>query len=536
MAAVTGLGKNRKKLSAISWLLILIFVCQFVMLCYFNLTQMRNHTGYDSSWNFLRAKLMWDEKAVYSPKWDETTDLSLDNLLPFVSLLYGLTGNILLSFGIVNQLMVVLLLAFVWKILERLDVRLTGRLIALNLVICPYLTTGYSQYNDLGYFSCVLSSASYYSMRVLFVLMVVYAFLNMVQKGKLGVTGWVLFPVCLLSGFSSGVYLIVIMFVPFLAYEIEMTMIRSDWKQLIRKDTVFACICCALTVAGKILAMSVIRFEALDSTRSWTTLEKLWTNFGAVIQGFLKLTQALPVMEGYHVMSKEGILRMFALGIAAFMLIALAAVCRRTLKQLTEKDGAPLFLLNIVLVNFLVFGLFEVQYGASIFEERYLVTTFFVLVLITALFINELDEGKVGTTMLTLFLAVSIFMVDGQSDVHYLKTTNDEWQMDKIQAIAESQDAGIVYFWGDDLTVVSRAMRVCDTDRIYKALPDSGGWYIHWGDYTTYDRNEDFTGPTLLVFDREKQLVPEKVLAEFTPLAELDQVSVYGSDHNPKLF
>ena len=237
-------SRRRKKLSAIGIILVLIFICQFAMLCYFNFTQLRNHTGYDSSWNFLRAALMWDEKAFFSPAWDETTDLSLDNLLPVVSLLYGLTGNILLSFGIANTLIILLLLLFIWKILARLDVQFNPRMIALNLVICPYLTTGYSQFNDLGYFSNVLSSASYYSVKVLFVLMIIYEFLKIVQDQKIGVLGWVLWPVCLLSGFSSGVYLIIIMFIPYIAYEIETAAIRNDWKQLIRKESIFAYLCC----------------------------------------------------------------------------------------------------------------------------------------------------------------------------------------------------------------------------------------------------------------------------------------------------
>ena len=529
--------KNKKETrSALSWLLIAIFVCQLAVLCYFNLTQMRSHTGYDSSWNFLRAKLMWDEKTLMSPSWSETTNLHLDTPMSIASLLYGLTGNLLLSFGLADQLMVILLVLLVWKILGRMKVRLNGRMIAMNLVICPYLTTGFSTYNDLGYFSSVLSGASYYSIRVLFVLMIIYTFLHIAQEGRLGIIGWFTLPVCLLSGLSFGIYLVIILFVPYIAYEIEMTMIRDDWKQLIRKESLYAYACSALVLVGKVLALKVLHFEALDSTRSWTTLEHLGKNFGAVIQGLMKLMQALPVTGDYHVLSLTGIMRVFALAIFAFFIIAMVAVIRRTLKHLTEKDGGPLFLVNIVLINLLVFGLFDVQYGASFFEERYLASTFFALAMVVALFFDGLDADRVASTMLTLVLAGSILIVDGHSDIKYLKTTNAEWQMDEIQSLAEDQNAGIVYFWGEDLAVVGRAMRACDTDRIYKVLPDGGGWYIHWGDYTTYDNNEDFSGPTLLVLDREKQLVPEDVLAEFTLLKELDQVNVYGSDHNPKLF
>ena len=537
-------GKRKYGFSAVGAALVLIFVCQFAMLCYFNFTQMRNHVGYDSSWNFLRSALMWDEKAFFSPSWSETTDLSLDNMLPVAALLYGLTGDILLSYGLANTGMVLLLLFFVWKILDRLDVGFSGRMIAMNLIICPYLTTGYSTFNDLGYFSIILSSASYYSMKVLFVLMIIYEFQRIVQDQKFGVTGWILLPACLLSGFSSGVYLIIIMFFPWLAYELETAAIRNDWKQLVRRESIFAYVCCAFVFAGKALAMITIDFIALDSSRAWTPLVNLWTNFGAVFQGLMKLLQVLPVTEmDKVVISFRGALRIFIVGLFAIIVTAAVWFIRRTLKRLngTDENGAeenrtPLFLVNIVLVNFLIFGLFNVRYGASIFEERYLVTTYFVIILMTAVFFDRLKERQVLCTMLSVAMAGCICMVDIHSDINYLETTNDEWQMDEIQALAESRDAGIVYFWGEDLAVIGRSLRACDLNRIYKELPDTGGWYIHWGDYTTYDENEDYSGPTMLVCSREKQLVPEEILAEFTLVAELNEVNVYASDRNPKLF
>ena len=529
--------KGWRKLGLVGLALVLIFVCQFAMLGYFNLTQMRNHVGYDSSWNFLRASLVWNEKTLISPAWSETTNLHLDTPLSVATLLYGLTGNLLLSFGMADLLMVMLLLLFVWKILSMLNVKFNAKMIALNLIICPYMSTGYSQFNDLGYFSNILSGASYYSIRVLFVLMIIYEFLKIVRDRKIGLFGYILWPVCLVSGLSTGIYLMIIMLIPYLVYELEMAVIRNDWRQLIRKESIYAVICCAFVLAGKALAMTLLHFEAMDSSRSWTSLENLWTNFGAVFQGLMKLLQVLPVTGNTHaIMSVTGVLRCFILAIFAILMTAVVSIARRTLKKTGEIDGNRLFLINIVLCNVLVFGLFNVRYGASIFEERYLVTTFFVIVLIAALFFDGLDSRKLISTMLCLCMTGSILMVDVHSDFNYLRTTNDEWQMDEIQALAEAEDAGIVYFWGDDLTVVGRAMRPCDLNRIYKELPNEGGWFIHWGDYTTYDNPEDYNGTTMLICPREGDLVPERVLAEYTLLKELDQVTVYVSDHNPKQF
>ena len=515
--------------------LAVLFVCQFAVLCYFNCTQIRRHVGYDSSWNILRAALVWDEKTLISPAWSETTNLHLDTPLPAASLLYGLTGNALLSFGMADTLAVVLLVFFMWMILVRLKVRFGARMIALNMLICPYMTTGFTQYNDLGYFSCVLSGASYYSIRSLFVLMILYEFIKIIQDRKIGIFGWFIWPVCLLSGFSTGIYLMIIMLIPCLAYEMELAAIRNRWKQLLSRESLFIYVCCAFVMAGKVLAMSVIHFEAMDSSRGWTSLENLWKNAGAVIQGLMKLLQVLP--ESVHtVMSATGVLRIFALAIFAVTVAAVMTVARRTKKDVTGYDGAGLLLLNIVFLNLLIFGLFNVQYGAFIFEERYLTTTLIIMMIVVAVFFDGLDSCRVLTGMLSLTMAGSLLFVDAHSDVNYLRMTNDEWQMDEIQAQAEAKEAGVVYFWGDDLTVIGRALRPCDLNRIYKELPDEGGFFIHWGDYTTYDRQEEYSGPTLLVCPRDQQLVPERVLAEYSLLVELDQVNVYGSDHNPPLF
>ena len=528
-------GAKKDSRGVIGLALVALFVCQFAVICYFNLTQLRNHLGYDASWNLLRAALVWNEKTLISPAWSETTNLHLDTPMSLAALLYGITGNLLLSFGLADLAVVALLLFFVWKILDRLEVGFTARMIALNLVICPYMTTGFLPYNDLDYFSCLLSGAAYYSVRTLFVLMIIYEFLKCSREGKIGVLGWILWPVCLFSGFSFGVFLIVIVFVPYILYEMEMAALRDDWKRLIRKESVFAYVCCACVLAGKALAMRVVHFEAMDSSRGWTSVGDVWKNFGAVFQGFLKLLQVLP--ETVHtVMSLTGILRVTILVVFLLIVLSVLSAFRKTLRDPLEKNGALLFLVNLVGMNILVYGLFNVQYGASIFEERYLIPTYFVIILMVALFYDGLGGRRVLSAMLSLAMAVGLLAVDVHSDVNYLRDTNDEWQMDEIQALAEAQDAGIVYFWGDELTVIGRALRPCDLNRVYKALPDHGGWFIHWGDYTVCDDPAEYSGTTLLVCPREKQLVPDKILAEYTLLVELNQVTVYVSDHNPRLF
>ena len=347
-AAMNGhFGRNgNRKLSFFSLVLAGLFVCQFAMLCYFNLTQLRNHLGYDSSWNFLKAALMWQEKALMSPNWGEISNLNLDTHLIPVSLLYGATGNLFLSYGIGNILMVILLLMMMWKILGRMRVQFGARMIALNLMICPYLTTEYYVFNDLGYFSNILSSASFYSLRILVVLMIIYEFLKIVQEQKFGFLPWIIWPFCALCGFSSGVYLLVVLLAPYLVYELEMTVIRNDWRQLIRKESVFGYICCAAVAAGKLLAGKLAGFNALDSTFTWTSIRDLWTNLGAVVQGFLKLFQALPTLaDDKPLMTVAGLARVFILAVFAIAMAAVVFVIRQAVRK-KRAAGSPCFLLT----------------------------------------------------------------------------------------------------------------------------------------------------------------------------------------------
>ena len=545
-AAMNGhFGRNgNRKLSFFSLVLAGLFVCQFVMLCYFNLTQLRNHLGYDSSWNFLKAALMWQEKALMSPNWGEISNLNLDTHLIPVSLLYGATGNLFLSYGIGNILMVILLLMMMWKILGRMRVQFGARMIALNLMISPYLTTEYYVFNDLGYFSNILSGASFYSLRILVVLMIIYEFLKIVQEQKFGFLPWIIWPFCALCGFSSGVYLLVVLLAPYLVYELEMTVIRNDWRQLIRKESVFGYICCAAVAAGKLLAGKLVGFNALDSTFTRTSIRDLWINLGAVVQGFLKLFQALPTLaDDKPLMTVAGLARIFILAVFAIAVAAVVFMIRQAVRK-KENSGISLFLTNILLVHLLTFSLFNARYGTYFIEERYLIVAFLTVMIMTALFFDRLDSRRVLSAILFLTMTGSVFMVDVHADYNYLRTTNDGWPLEEIQTLAEKHDAGIVYFWGYDLNVIRRVMRACDLNRIYKEIPDEGGYYTHWDDYYYYDTNEEYSGPTLLLFIPEHHPVSESVLSEFTYLDTLEyelqgtagHMDVYVSDHNPKLW
>lgn len=134
--------------SYITWCFIFLFLAQFFTECYFNLFLLPKHLGFDNSWGYLKAILIWREKAFVSDIWVDQTNSFLDSSLPIASLLYGLTKNIFVAYGLSNIIVLSLIIAILFHITTKLNFRDEIVWLCLNLLICPYLLNGYG-INDL---------------------------------------------------------------------------------------------------------------------------------------------------------------------------------------------------------------------------------------------------------------------------------------------------------------------------------------------------------------------------------------------------
>ena len=154
---------------------------------------------------------------------------------------------------------------------------------------------------------------------------------------------------------------------------------------------------------------------------------------GATIQGFMILLGVLPVEDaGVGVLSAEGLCRVFSLLIFIIVIFSIAFAVRKIIKDITTEHGIIHFLINVVGLNFLTFGLFNVQYGSAIFEERYLISTYAVMILLVAYYIYNLNTKLVYTQCVCAGLLLAIVGDNIVSDSAYVLTTNDSWQLNEI--------------------------------------------------------------------------------------------------------
>ena len=517
-------------------ILLILFAFQYLTICYFNLFEEAGHMGLDSSWVYLRSAMMWNQKDLMSSNWIETSNNFLDTSCLPATLLYGITGDVFLSFGIANILILTGIIACIYSIFRLLELKRTGCLVTVNLILCPYLMNGLYRANDLSYFGNMLGGAAYYSLRILTILLIIREFIRLRKNHRIGFLGIVVFPLCFLAGASSGIYLFLMVLLPYLAFEIESSFIHNTLKNLISKEAIYCYLCTAFIVLGKWAAVHVLHFVSIDSTRTWTPISMIWNNFGAVIQGFLKLTASLPeISTTEQIISIPGLFRVFPLFISFIMIVSIVAAFREVKKDWFEKHGFLLLAINIIVINFVMFGLFNVVYGSLIFEERYLISTFVIIAMITGTFINGLPDKKIISFVLSLALCFSMAGVDVISDKEYLQNSNDLELMQAIKEIADDEGAGIVYCWaGDtDTLIMSKNMRVYDMNHIYKAIEPNDMVFYHWGgDYSFMDRNEDYSGPTLLIYKKQDESYYGNYDSVYEQLCTINGMVIAKCDYN----
>ncbi len=515
-------------------LLLLVLIIQGLILVYFNWKTLANHMGYDSSWTYLKAALVWKEKSINSPVWVDQTSLFWDSSLPLASLIYGITGKIFPSYGLANLIIVLFILICMNSILCRLNINSLSRLVALNLIVCPYLTNGYTIVNDLGYFSDLLSGPAFYSLRALIALLIIREFLVIKKTNRIDVIGYITLLLCALAGSSSGIFVIVVILFPYFIYEMEKVFICNDIKVLKSKDAIYCIIGIVFVYGGKVFANKILGVNAIDATRTWTSIESIFINFGAPLQGFLKLIGALPVTNDktVEILSVEGVYRIFPLCILGIIILSVIFAVKVIKKNWKSDNELILLVANIVAVNYLVFGLFNVQYGAALFEERYLICTFMFLVVLVAYYLDKLNMARLFSKIIPIMLLVCLVGNNYVSDKIYIDTTNESWQIEDIYTIVNDQNADLIYFWGDELREVGRSLRVYDMNHTYKNI-DTGGVFHHWGDYLYKEDNSDYTGSTLLVISKNQTIVPENIMGMYGKIAELDRVDIYRCESNP---
>ncbi|MDD2970502.1 MAG: hypothetical protein PHE02_00025 [Lachnospiraceae bacterium] len=514
-----------------------LVLMQIFMILYVNLFQMPYHLGYDVSSYMMKAIEVWRQKTLFIDHWYHQTTLYIDNAMPIASLLYGMTGNIFLSYGIANCIISGLLLTVFYGICKSLELGKVSTLALLNLFLCPYLMESLNNWNDLGYFSMMFTSMASYGVKTLTILTVLKIVID-TEKGqpsRLLVISSVLLP--FIAGLSSGLYVAVTIMVPAYLYIGVKVLVKNDWKQLLTRQSLHLTISTVALFTGKFITEKIIGFTSMDSEMVWVSLGQFWKNITSMFVGFLQLLGALPEHESVSIMNRQGIFYVCALFIAMVCLMVLFVMLRAVIVDFGQHHMAALCT-SIILFNLFLFSIVYTTYGSGSFEIRYLIEPFIALMFLTGLYLERMDDRLIFKWLLLTGMAGSLFVVDIISDHTYITTRNNYDSLREITDHVHEQDQKlgedipVVFVLGDDEIGDARNLRVIDESKIYRSCSITGFGH-QYGDYAYFDENSEYQGPVyMLTMDTTVSSIPNYIISHFKKVDSLNGYGLYLSQEN----
>lgn len=526
---ISGLMEKRKEGYKI--VLAGLLAIQMGVILYVNLFQMKYHLGYDVSSYMMKAVEVWRQKTLFIDHWNHQTTLYIDNAMPIASLLYGITHDIFISYGIANCIVSALLLFVFLGICKSLGFNSSSSLISANFFVCPYIMQGLNNWNDLGYFSMMFTSMASYGVKTLTILTVIKLVMDL-ESGKASRLLLIFTPfLCFVAGLSSGLYVAVTVMVPAYIYIAVKVLVKNDWKEVLSRQSLHLSVSVAALMIGKFFTEKVIGFLSMDSEMVWVSLWQFWTNLASIFVGFLQLLGALPDAEKVDIMNRHGIIYVFSFFLVMICLLALVAAIVKVCKKFWE-NRTQVFFVSIVVFNIFLFTIVYTTYGAGTFEARYLIEPFIAIMFLIGFWMNGLEDKLIFKDLACIGIMGSLFIVNMVSDYSFITTLNN---YDELRAVADSLDkidTPFVYVLGEEERGDARNLRVIDTTRVYKSCTPDGQAH-HYGDYTYYDENSEYTGMTAIIsLDTSVSEIPEYIMNTYTQVDHVGRFGIYVSDKN----
>ena len=528
---------ERRELSAMSRpaaaatiALAVLLTVQLAFLCWCNLTQWTSHLDGDSSTQILKVYEIARAGSLSLPNWNDTTTLLLDMPVLPAALLMPLLGDPFLAYGAGTICCLALLVGTVWQLLRHANCALPLRMLALFLILTPY-----SYAEVLGYANCMLVQSAYYLVRADYLCCLLYS-LVLLERRESGFRHLVLWLLTLglgtWIGMSSGMFILLLVLLPVICGFVLRAFAAGQVRLLATPCAGFLALNLLGFGAGYFVQRSVIHFASRDSVIAWNSYTEFLPNLSKVIQGYLKLTNALPADSGVTILSAEGIL--FGISLAAAMAVLggvllclwrIAHAPARACRAAGSVRGL-LFacLLGIVCVDTVILAGASLAYGEPVYESRYLIFLLIAAALLLALCLPWLRRvGGLYAPTLVVLAAVctaNAFLCD----MGYV--THPSYDFSYAEAVTSALDQAypdvrVVYMASDDHD--RKVLRTADHTKVYRLI--SGNY--NPGDYTYYQDGSGLEGGSLLLATDKQYAAMDPALSARFVKTDMPQFWLY---------
>lgn len=421
-----------------------ILTIQIFILFIFNITQTASIADYDSSAAMAQAMEIVKQKTLFIKHWDYQSTLGLDSMLPVAALIYAITGNIFISYGIANCLGTLLYIFIIIITAKQLGIPRRISYIMGIFILTP-LSSGM-----LGYFPMMFINASYYMMKsllpvllILITLKIKNSCLKKCDIFLLILLAWLSF----FTGFSCTIYLLLCGFVPvLLTLLINVILVRrgnSSIKHLMISGipSVSACILC---ICGTIAAKIYYPYS-FSSGMVLCRVDNFFDNLHRFIIGFFELFGAISYSDT-KVLSVNGIFLLLHLSIAVLYIFTFILGLKNIIRNYKNNDY--IYFLMVFVINCIILMLTYTTYGSSTYEYRY-----WIIPVISGLFVccygirtlsNKLLDKEFK--LLYIILSVYILAVSFISYTQYFSGCKKQTDIQSVMDMLENNNINIAYF------------------------------------------------------------------------------------------
>ncbi len=512
----------------------IIILVQLIALFVFNLTRLKYQADFDSSSGMVQIIEIWKQKTLLIKNWEYQTTVGWDIPIIFSVILYGLTKNVFLSIGIINNLFILGFLILIYDILKHAGVSRLNRLVTLSLFFAPY-TMG-----QLGYVPMLFTGTASYAMKVMITLLLIDLVMRAEDGKKMRqsiIPLVVLFVFAAISGISSGVYMFACGVVPVAAYLVLNALCRNQLKCLASSKTIYVGAATAAFAVGMVIS-KFLQFSNSATSMTMIPAGKFGPNIMKCFGGIFELFGAVDGSESPAVMSVQGIVALFSVLFTHFVLFIIVYY---TVKVVKKKEQRPIIcvLLCVFYINQLILLVTDTNYASDSFEFRYHIASMVPVMLLTGVFMDEVKE-RVNelcryTFYILLFLTAAFISVVNYK-FYYDKTASGK--IDELQPIvdlAKENDAHLIIdiiAESDAALMDGRIMRLCDSNMnvvTYTSYNQGMGW----GASSKYYENGRYSGKTLIMIPDDKtDTLPAYVLSRMREVSRMQGYVFYVTEKN----
>lgn len=490
---------------------LLLLAAKFLALFIFNFVRLPYVMDFDSSCNPAQAMEIWEQGTLFLENWSYQTTLCWDNPVPLAALLYGLSGNIFLSYSIAIN---IFLLAHLWVVL-RISRDLGGGRAERWFAASLYFTV--FSHGQLDYADTFLTNGGFYSGRIL-VLMLCLSILLRLSQGKSLRQEALPMAAALVLLFACGAsirnYMLLCALIPMLLWYGLTVVLRDELtpRLFLRKEGVFLILASAVSLLGSWL----VRFYI--DTLGQAATEKVFCTAAELPQTILNsLAGILQLFGGVThanivILSPRGISALCALVVIALFFTAFFSELPRALRARFEGTHAYTGLVAcLVLVNAGVLMLGKLNYSGMPFEYRYWILPLTPMLLLVGPFLTRLrkNENKsLRRSVVFISLCCSLLFSSIQLRDYYRTDTGIDRYRHVTEDVSASMDIDSLLVYDPALiSIPPRLMRLLTGEfRVYHVM--QGFTFRDWGT-STYGFSEPSALGKTAILARPEELEAE---------------------------